>query len=243
MSFGRYCLCGVAVALTIACGGCARDRLPGFPRVILWAWESPQNLSFLDPREAGVAFLAKTFVLADHQIIVRPRLQPLRVPPATRLISVARLESTGRGDLPPAASLAPAIAAMVNEPGIRALQIDYDARVSERAFYRDLIGRVRERIPGGFPLSITALASWCKADGWIAALPVREAVPMLFRMGADRYRPGDAFRVPLCQASVGVSMDEPLASLPRGRRVFVFHPGPWSESDYKNALQEAHRWQ
>ena len=147
------------------------------------------------------------------------------------------------GGLPAPVSLAAAIAEMVHQPGIRALQIDYDARLSERPFYRDLIDRVRERLPAEFPLSITALASWCDADGWIAALPVREAVPMLFRMGPDRYRPGDPFRVPLCRSSVGVSMDEPLSRLPRGRRVFIFHPGPWSERDYKNALQEAHRWQ
>lgn len=231
------------LCLLVSFTGCRRDPLPGFPRVILWAWESPQNLDFIDPHQAGVAFLARTLFLGDHQAILRPRLQPLHVPPGTALIAVVRLESTGHDDLPTPADIAPAIADLARERGIRALQIDYDARVSERAFYRDLIGQVKRRLPDRFPLSITALASWCNGDGWIATLPVSSAIPMLFRMGPERYRPGSSFRVPLCQTDVGVSMDEPVARLPRGRRVYVFHPGPWTQRDYRNALQEVHRWQ
>ena len=223
--------------------GCARDPLSGFPRVILWAWESPQDLRFIDPHVTGVAFLAKTLSLGNHQAVARPRLQTLRVPPGTALIAVVRLESAGHDDLLPAAEIAPAIAEAASAPGIRALQIDYDARLSERAFYRELIAQVKHRLPDRFPLSITALASWCNGDGWISTLPVSDAVPMLFRMGAEHYRPGSSFRVPLCQSSIGVSMDEPIARLPRGRRVYIFHPGPWTQRDYRNALQEVRRWQ
>lgn len=240
MRHRRSCLWFCALLLLT---GCRHDPLPGFPRVILWAWESPQNLNFIDPAEAGVAFLAKTVALGGRQAIIRPRVQPLRVPPKTALIAVVRLESTGRNDLPPPAEIAPVIADLAHEPDIRALQIDFDARVSERGFYRELIGQVRRRLPSGYPLSITALASWCDGDGWIAAIPVSDAVPMLFRMGPERYRPGDRFRVPLCQASVGVSMDEPIARWPRGRRVYVFHPGAWTQRDYQTALQEVRRWQ
>jgi len=239
----RHRRSGLWCSLFLLLTGCGRDQLPGFPHVILWAWESPQNLNFIDPNEAGVAFLARTLVLADHQAIIRPRLQPLRVPPGTALMAVVRLESTGHDELPRPSEIAPAIADLARDPGIRALQIDYDARFSERAFYRQLISEVKSRLPERFPLSMTALASWCNGDGWIATLPVSDAVPMLFRMGPERYRPGSNFRVPLCRTSVGVSMDEPVARLPRGRRVYVFHPGRWTQRDYKNALQEVHRWQ
>jgi len=63
-------------------------------------------------------------------------------------------------------------------------------------------------------LSITALASWCSNDDWIARLPVDEAVPMLFPHGADRrHAPPDLpqfqIREPLCMASVGLSTHEP----------------------------------
>ena len=39
------------------------DPMPGFPHVFLWAWERPENLEFLDPHIAGVAFLARTVCL------------------------------------------------------------------------------------------------------------------------------------------------------------------------------------
>jgi len=239
----RHRRSGLWCSLFLLLTGCGRDPLPGFPHVILWAWESPQNLNFIDPNEAGVAFLARTLILADHQAIIRPRLQPLRVPPGTALMAVVRLESTGHDELPRPSEIAPAIADLARDPGIRALQIDYDARFSERAFYQQLISEVKSRLPERFPLSMTALASWCNGDSWIATLPVSDAGPMLFRMGPERYRPGSNFRVPLCRTSVGVSMDEPVARLPRGRRVYVFHPGRWTQRDYKNALQEVHRWQ
>src|SRR5580700_9843964 len=77
--------------------GCQRQRdpLPGFPRLVLWAWERPERLEFLNPRSAGVAFLARTVSWRQGQITSRPRLQPLRVPPETALMAVVRLESRG----------------------------------------------------------------------------------------------------------------------------------------------------
>ena len=48
-----------------------------------------------------------------------------------------------------------------------ALQIDFDARRSQRAFYRALLDQVRARTaPGGF-LSITALVSWTGKRSWL----------------------------------------------------------------------------
>lgn len=230
----------VVSLLAAGLAGCARDPLPAFPRIVLWAWESPQRLDFLNPKDAGVAFLARTLTLRDGAIAVRPRLQPLRIPSGTALMAVVRIESTG--SLPRAADAADALYAESLMPGVLALQIDYDAKVSERAFYRDLIGETRRRVPAEIPIEITALASWCASDRWMTGLPLVEAVPMLFRMGADPWRPGDRLREPLCRASVGVSTDEPLPKFPRGRRVFIFHSGPWSKAAYDNAVQEVMRW-
>jgi hypothetical protein len=206
----------------------------------LWAWESPQRLDFLNPKEAGVAFLARTLLLRDGAIEVRPRMQPLHIPQGTALMAVVRIESAGR--LPPVGEAAEAMYGVVLQPGVLALQIDYDAKVSERAFYRELIGETRRRVPANIPIEITALASWCTSDRWMTGLPVAEAVPMLFRMGADPWRPGDGLREPLCRASVGVSTDEPFPKFPRGRRVFIFRSGPWSKAAYDNAVQEVMRW-
>src|SRR5437660_377160 len=63
------------------------------PRLILWAWERPSDLSFIDPNEVGVAFLARTIYLRGDRVIARPRLQPLNVPQGTVLTAVARIET------------------------------------------------------------------------------------------------------------------------------------------------------
>lgn len=47
---------------TLSCTKVAnRNRVDenSFPRTILWAWERPEDLEFLDPREFAVAFLAQ----------------------------------------------------------------------------------------------------------------------------------------------------------------------------------------
>src|SRR5260370_20670966 len=117
----------VMVLLAAGLAGCARDPLPAFPRIVLWAWESPQRLDFLNARDAGVAYLARTRLLRDGAIEVRRRLQPLRIPPGTALMAVVRIESAG--SLPRATDVADALYIESMMPGVLALQIDYDAKV------------------------------------------------------------------------------------------------------------------
>ena len=84
--------------------------------------------------------------------------------------------------------------------------------------------------------------SWCEADGWMDGLPVAEAVPMLFRMGTDRYSPGSDFRDDLCRSSVGIATDELPSRVPPGRRVYVFSPRAWSPDQLQAVLREVSRW-
>jgi hypothetical protein len=79
------------------------------PRVMLWAWERPQDLRFIDPRTTGVAFLAGTVEIrgfdagtagshasaasAEATVVLHPRLEPLLVPPGTALMAVVRVET------------------------------------------------------------------------------------------------------------------------------------------------------
>ncbi len=170
-------------------------------------------------------------------------MQPLLVPPDAVLMAVVRVESGGRAANANPARTAQAIAEAVNQPGVRALQVDFDAVASERDFYRAVLLDLRRRLPARLPISITALASWCELGGWISGLPVAEAVPMLFRMGPDHYSPGSDFGNSLCRSSVGVSTDELPERVPRGRRVYVFHPRAWTEADVQAALSKVGRWQ
>ncbi len=225
--------------LLASCG--ARDPLPGFPRLMLWAWERPEHLGYIDPRAAGVAYLARTVSWRDGQVASQPRLQPLDVPPNTALMTVIRLESAGP-PLPDEGLIVEEILKDANDPRSRALELDFDARASERTWYRELARRVRSGLYPSKELTITALASWCLSDPWIRGMPVADAVPMLFRMGAGQPHEVVDFRVPLCGSSVGVSTDEMPYTVPHGRRLFVFNPHPWTEAAYRGVLDLARRW-
>lgn len=216
------------------------DPLPGFPHVFLWAWERPENLEFLNPHATGVAFLARTVCLRGGAVSVRPRLNPLRYPPGTVLMAVVRVEPQD-STMPSVEAASAAIAEAAAIPGVRALQVDFDATLSQRRFYRALLADLRGRVPLSTPLSMTALASWCESDGWIAGLPVAEAVPMLFRMGLGE-RPARTFRQPLCRTSAGVSTDEPLREPPSAARLYIFNPRPWSAASYQATLREVRKW-
>jgi len=232
----------IATGLAVLAYRPQRDPLPEFPRIMIWAWERPEKLDFIDPREAGVAFLARTVTVRGDMVTVHPRMQPLVVAPGMAMMAVVRVESE---DPQAGARIAVehAILDATELHGVRALQIDYDAKVSERDFYGGVIRDLRQVLPASMPLSITALASWCEYDDWISGLPVTEAVPMLFRMGAEPYRGADELRAGSCQSSIGISTDEPLAEPPRGRRVYIFHPRSWSREELRAAIREVRRWQ
>jgi hypothetical protein len=214
------------------------------PPVILWAWERPENLTFLDSQKTAVAFLAKTITLRDDKIAVKPRLQPLQLARDTKVIAVVRIE-TDHPTLSP--TQLPQIAHEISSlSGVSVVQIDFDATASERDFYRKLLQRVRYELPPAVGLSMTALASWCAGDNWIADLPVDEAVPMLFRMGVERRQfqrrleSGEPFEASICRDSAGVSTDEPV-TVPAVNRLYVFSPQPWSEESFARAMEAFRR--
>jgi hypothetical protein len=220
------------------------DPLPGFPRVMLWAWERPESLEFVDPKVAGVAFLARTISWTNGEVTSRPRLQPLHIPANTALMAVVRMESGGE-PLPDVAQVAGEAlkASELEGATVEALQLDFDAKVGERDWYGAVVKKLREALPKPTPLSITALVSWCQFDGWISNLPVSDATPMLFRMGDNESYRGGEFRVGMCRSSVGISTDETTPALPPARRVFVFNPRPWSDTAYRWALERVRKWQ
>ena len=230
-----------------------RTPAGSLPKLVLWAWERPEDLRFIDPDEVAVAYLAGTIQLRGDRVEAQPRLQPLAVPPKTRLLAVVRVEPSGADPsrLSPEqrALAASAILRLTDRNDLVGTQVDFDARSSERSFYAALLGDLRRQLPAGKTLSITALASWCLADSWIAGLPIDEAVPMLFRMGPEgaevrrRLRRGADFSDRACRISVGVSTDEPLPRLPYGRRIYVFHPRSWTSTSAANILREVKSWQ
>jgi hypothetical protein len=265
----------------------AHLRRDSLPPLILWAWERPEDLRFLAASQnLGVAFLAGTIELTargsendDRGFVYRPRFQPLHVPPPIPLIAVVRIESPRdvwhvtqvsaqatsrpspdanvRRDL-----MVQAIVAASRLPGVRGVQIDFDASRSKQSFYALLLRDIRGALPREMPLSITALASWCIGDPWIGRLPegtIDEAVPMLFRMGPDAasvvsfVKSGRPFGPPVCRNSVGVSTDEDFSSAvlegSLGRfqasaantRLYVFTDRAWTEDAVAKIRKETLR--
>jgi Protein of unknown function (DUF3142) len=226
--------------------GEAETALQTLPSTILWAWERPERLDFIDTKDVGVAFLARTVRLRGLNVSARPRLQPLVVAKGTKLVAVVRIESDQRDK--PALSesqlnrAADEIVQTSQLPDVLAIQIDFDAKASERDFYHRLLLQVREHLPQTMPLSITALASWCAGDNWLAGLPIDEAVPMAFRMGLDsrqfrsRLNTGDdPFATP-CNVALGVSTDE-LITPPRRKRLYIFSSKPWTPDSVTSTLE------
>lgn len=238
------------VFLLVFCGNCKTKREvnaalnDAMPKNILWAWERPEDLRFIDGREFGVAFLAQTLFLESDEVVYKPRRQPLEIAPETYVIAVTRIETSKIGGKRPSFSpgqlekIVNLVKNTLELPNVKAVQIDFDAVGSERKFYREFIKKLKDRLPLNTPLTITALASWCVGDAWFNDFPIDEAVPMAFQMGADTDKirsflaDGNDWREPLCQGSYGLSVEEPLnASFKPNRRFYYFKSKAWEKSD------------
>jgi hypothetical protein len=210
-----------------------QGRMAALPRFTLWAWERREDLHALNTNRFAVAYLDKTLTVGPG-VQSQPRRDPVIFPASATRIPVIRIEAdrTAVLDSENRATLVQQLLVSAHEPGIAALQVDFDATRSQRQFYRDLLFDLRHQMPASLPLSITALASWCSWDDWLKDLPIDEAVPMLFRMEPDRRRAPadlDEFRLrdPLCRFSAGVSTTEPWPSDLAGKRVYVFPDKGW----------------
>ena len=228
----------------------SRISLDSLPDTILWAWERPERLNFIQTEKIGVAYLAKTIQLQGEDLFVRPRLQPLTLRPATRVVAVVRIETerfqTGSLSESQVERTANEVAEVATRPGVSAVQIDFDAKASERTSYRKLLFRVRELLPRSVALSMTALASWCAGDNWLSDLPVDEVVPMLFRLGVNRdqftsrLQAGEELFGEPCTLAAGVSTDEKIPP-PKRKRLYIFSPKPWTQSAVADVLETYQR--
>ncbi len=240
-----------ALVLTVFLAACTKPQNMVNPRLssempnkIIWAWERPEDLRFLDPKEFGVAFLAQTIFLDKDGVSPKPRRQPLEVAPGTYMIAVTRIETNKDNFKRPSfdAEMLNKVAVLIKStrdlPDVKGIQIDFDAVVSEREFYRSLMREVRQQTPKGVTLTMTSLASWCTGDAWFNDFPVDEAVPMAYQMGADSdkiktyLRNGNDWQEPLCRGSYGISFEEGrLDGIKEGRRRYYFKNSAWKPGD------------
>lgn len=202
------------------------------PSLMLWAWEQPVDLRFLAGRTGiGVAYLSATAFLDDRGVRVRYRGVPMRAPEGMYQMPVLRIE--GRVVPKDLHLLSQLCDRLIRDGGSNSLQIDFDASLSLRDLYKNLVTDLRRRHGESLFLSMTVLAGWCDQP-WFAALPVDERVVMLFRMGpagkavAQQLRRDRKFQSKACQGSLGYSLDETLAPQLTSTRRYWFSPKPWS---------------
>lgn len=207
------------------------------PNTVAWVWERPEDLHTLSPQREAVAIYQGTLHLNDTAVFT-PRRNPVLLPTNIQRIATVRIETgaTFGAHHHDRAMLQAAVASLVKasqQPNLAALQIDFDARRSERAFYRDLLQQLRREMPAQLPLEMTALVSWCSEDDWLHTLTVNAAIPMFFRMEPGRARmvriaiPSAQLPEPLCNTTVGISTHEPAPTGIANRRVYIFPDRGW----------------
>lgn len=217
------------------------------PNKVLWAWKRPEDLSQIDPKKYGVAYLACHIFLEGENVKWQSRNQPLKVPAHTVVVPTVRIDVV-RKDRPALSQqqiekILLLIQKAAGAPNAAQVQIDFDALESERGSYRSLLTQLRKTLPTTMPISITALASWCLFDNWIKDLPIDESVPMMFSLGRERdkvlryFRTHHDFIEERAKRSLGLSLEdtgvnELMIPITQKRkipvRVYVFTRTAWT---------------
>ena len=210
--------------------------LRALPARMAWAWEREEDLRWLPP-DAGVAYVATSLWLESDKVLVRPRANGLLLRPGTAVVPVVHVDASWQ--VPPALTtvqrdaIVSALQVAAARSPTHVVQLDFEARLSQRAFLADVVRHARQSLPPDVALSVTALASWCAGDAWMRALPADEIVPMAFRMSRDSatlrasLASQGGFTAPRCRDAIGTATDEPLAGLTAPRR-YVFSARPWT---------------
>lgn len=204
----------------------------------------------IEDQRMGVAVVDTTVLLRDGSASVRRRQQSLKLPPAwyaksglqqkAPVVTIVHIEMA-RGAHKPALNerqkrtIVNAVVAAAKRSPSQVVQLNFEVMHSQKPFLADVVKRSRDALPANVALSITALASWCVGDAWLADLPADEIVPTAFHMDGEAKRMHDVldhegrFPRPECQPSLGLSLDEqPWPSKLRSQRLYLFNRNAWS---------------
>ncbi|MBZ0186988.1 MAG: DUF3142 domain-containing protein [Candidatus Obscuribacterales bacterium] len=247
MPFAKYSLLLLFALLLQSAPAQGRSQA-SLPSIYLWVWRYNADMTWIDSRDYGVAYLAGSIRVGRNGPHVFPRLNSLSMPDGTHVEAVVRIEvdKDARLDDNLSKMLAEKILSLIALNSIRALQIDFDALKSQRLFYRKLLFTLKESLPESVALKMTALASWVSYDCFSDGLPVQDVVPMFFRMGRDRQSMLKYLRTTDRLGnldSIGLCVDEPdvLDAIEKNKtfaisslkRIYIFSPGGWSARSAK----------
>ncbi len=227
------------------------------PNITVWAWDRYEDLSFLEGCKASVAFYAGTIFLRDHETLFKPRLHSLKLPKVMKTTPVFRIESRySKGQ--PAASTAGEVVNIIKQyqtaHRCKRIQLDFDAKESERQFFCSVLRLMRERLHPQTQIAVTALASWCLFDRWldIGNSAPDEAIAMLFSMGNSRdevlslLKDHQLATGGRTKVSIGISANEgytnrrlkELVLFAHPVNVYIFNSLPWTRERFKVVKEE-----
>ena len=204
---------------------------------IAWLWDGAGLPVWSAPH---AAVLVEHVHLGGAEVRTRPRLAAAALPGGTRITPVIHVEVSTVDPPQPDAAGRDAIVQAVLRWAPRStsgwIQLDMEARPSQRTFYLELVRTIRQQLPPQVKLSVTALAWWCRSPAWLDSLAADEVVPMAFRMGKDaaalralwRDTPGRLH--PRCRGTaLGVATVEPLPAevTRRYAKLYVFDRRGW----------------
>lgn len=222
------------MALLLLLGSAAAPRATAEAadqREFWWYWDRPASWLPAPPPGVGVAVVTTHVYLSGDRVTRVARRSSLRLPPDVVAMPVIHVEVDPARPLvgTPAQrdAVRDAVLAVTRHHAPGWVQLDFEARRSQRGFWRAVVDATRAGLPPGVRFSVTALASWCHGDRWLDDAPVDEIVPMYFRLGPARpemeARTAAGAVDPRCTRAYGVADDEapwPVA-LPGRRYVFL----------------------
>jgi len=207
---------------------------------VAWLWDEAR-LPAWSTHEAAV--LQRHILLTGDKTLIRPRMRWPALPSSALVTPVLHVEvSTVNPPTRIENSRAIIIDALLDAAAVSTsgwVQLDMEAKPSQRVFYRALVQDLRTALPQRIKLSVTALAWWCRAPVWLDGLAADEVVPMFFRMGKDsaamrkllEHSPNTLHAS--CRAnSAGFSPQEPFAPSVSGRyaKTYWFDRYAWKRS-------------
>ncbi|MBV6323710.1 hypothetical protein [Duganella violaceipulchra] len=209
-------------------------------QAVAWLWDEALLPAWSQP-EAAV--LHRHILLSGDTARTRPRMRQPAMPAATRVTPVLHVEvSTVNPPRDIEASRAMIVRALLDAAADSTsgwVQLDMEAKPSQREFYRLLVKQLRGALSPQIKLSVTALAWWCRSPAWLDGLAADEVVPMFFRMGRDSASMRDiveqspATLHASCRAgSAGFSPQEPFTPqvAARYRKTYWFDRHAWKRA-------------
>jgi len=200
------------------------------PREFWWYWDRPAEQLPAPAPGIGAAVVVTHVIFSGERFARQRRRSALRLPEGVVTMPVVHVEVDPAlpfaGNMAQIDGLREAVLDVVRRGASHWVQLDFEARRSQREFWLAAVQQIKTALPSGVRLSVTALASWCYEDRWLADAPVDEIVPMYFRLKGARHeyimRSAVGVTEPRCASAYGVADDEPEWPVALSGRRYVF---------------------